>query len=57
MDYRLAMIHPISRIATVVGIGAAPSEQERWYCDAVVPRYCQAVHDLKVGDALNAAFA
>jgi hypothetical protein len=50
------MIHPISRIATVVGIGAAPSEQERWYCDAVVPRYCQAVHDLKVGDALNAAF-
>ena len=56
-DYRLAMIQPISRIATVVGIGAAPSEQERWYCDAVVPRYCQAVHDLKVGDALNAAFA
>jgi Ecdysteroid kinase-like family len=56
-DYRLAMVHPISRIITVVGIGGAPSEQERGYCNVLVPRYCRAAHDLKVGEILNAAFA
>ncbi len=45
-DYRLAMLHPVSRIVTAVGIGVVPNEQERGYCDVLIPRYCRAVHDL-----------
>ena len=56
-DYRLAMVHPASRSMTVVGLGAAPSEQERGICDVLIPRYCRAAHELKVGEVLNAAFA
>jgi hypothetical protein len=56
-DYRLAIVLPVSRIVTVVGLGAAPSEQERGYCEVLIPRYCRAAHDLKVGEVLNAAFS
>jgi aminoglycoside/choline kinase family phosphotransferase len=50
-DYRLAMLHPISRIATTVGLGAVPADQERWYCNVLIPRYCRAAHDLAAGAA------
>ncbi len=56
-DYRLAMIQLLSRIVTVVGVGGARGEQERAYCDVLVPRYCHAAHDLKVGEVLQAVFA
>ena len=53
-DYRLAMLHPIARIATVVGLGAVPRAQEAGYCDVLLPRYCRAVHELKVGEVVHA---
>jgi hypothetical protein len=56
-DYRLAMVQPLSRIITVVGIGAASPEVERGYCEVVVPRYCQAALDLHVGAMLDATFS
>jgi hypothetical protein len=56
-DYRIAMLFPATRIITIVGIGAAPSEQERGYCDVLLPRFCRAVHELKAGEALNTAFS
>jgi hypothetical protein len=55
-EYRLAMLHPLSRIVTVVGIGAASAEQERGYCEVLVPRLCRAIHDLKVSEVLQRAF-
>ena len=53
-DYRLALLQPIARIATVVGLGAVPREQEAGFCDVLLPRYCRAVHDLRVGKVLEA---
>jgi hypothetical protein len=45
-DYRLAMLHPFSRVAAAVGYGVVPDEQEKGYCEMLIPRYCRAVHDL-----------
>jgi hypothetical protein len=56
-DYRIAMLFPATRIVSIVGIGAAPSEQERGYCDVLFPRFCRAVQELEVGEALRAAFS
>ncbi len=55
-DYRLALLLPVSRAMTVVGIGAATEAQARGYCDVIVPRYCQAAHDLQIGDVLHTVF-
>jgi hypothetical protein len=51
-DYRLAMLQRIYRIAAVIGFGALSPEQERRYCDVIVPRYFRAVQDLEAGEAL-----
>ena len=53
-DYRLAMLHPFSRVATAVGYGVVPDEQEKGYCEMLIPRYCRAVHDLGSGDVASA---
>ena len=53
-EYRLAMLHPICRLSSVIGLGAAHAGQLRTWCDVIVPRYCLAVHDLNVGELLNA---
>jgi len=55
-DYRLALLPPASRIITVVGIGATTEAQARGFCDVILPRYCQAAHDLQVGDLLRSVF-
>jgi len=56
-DYRLAMLQPLSRLIAVIGAGVVPPQQERGFCDVLVARYCRAVHDLKVGELLSAAFS
>ena len=53
-DYRLAMLLSFSRVASVVGLGAVPAEQEKGYCEMLIPRYCRAVHDLRSADVANA---
>lgn len=55
-DYRLAMLQPVSRIMSVVGLGGLTEAQTRGFCDVIVPRFCQAAIDLQVGDVLHAAF-
>jgi hypothetical protein len=55
-DYRLAILQPVSRIMSVVGIGAATEAQARRYCDVIVPRFCRAAYDLQVGDVLRVVF-
>ena len=50
-DYRLGMFQEISRLVSVVGVGAVPNELERAYCDVLIPRYCQAVRDLSTADS------
>jgi aminoglycoside/choline kinase family phosphotransferase len=55
-DYRLAMLQPLSRLIAVIGIGVVPPAQEHGFCEVLVPRYCRAVHDLKVGELLSAVF-
>jgi hypothetical protein len=52
-EYRLAMLQPISRVIAVIGAGVVPPEQERGFCEVLVPRYCRAVHDLKVSELVN----
>ncbi len=52
-EYRLAMLHPLARLSSVIGLGAAHSGQLRLWCDVIVPRYCRAVHHLNVGELLN----
>jgi Ecdysteroid kinase-like family len=55
-DYRLALLQPVSRIMSVVGIGGTTEAQTRGFCDVIVPRYCQAAHDLQIGDVLHCVF-
>jgi hypothetical protein len=55
-EYRLAMVQPVSRTIGVVGLGFTTPEQTRACCDVIIPRFCQAAHDLKAGEALRAAF-
>jgi hypothetical protein len=55
-EYRLAMVQPVSRAILVVGLGGTTPEQTRAYCDVIIPRFCQAAHDLKADEALRAAF-
>ncbi len=45
-EYRLAMLQPLARLMTVLGLDAVPPEQEREWCKVLVPRYCRAMHDL-----------
>ena len=53
-DYRLTMLYCVFRVSQPLGIGAVPSEQERGFCDVLIPRYCRSVHDLNGGDVLQA---
>lgn len=54
-DYRLAMLQRLSRLVTVLGLGAVPPGRERAFCEVLVPRYCRAIHDLGVGELLPGA--
>jgi Ecdysteroid kinase-like family len=53
-DYGLAMLPFIARLIAVIGAGVVPPKQERGFCEVLIPRYCRAAHDLKVGDLVNA---
>ena len=53
-EYRLAMLPCIARMIAVIGAGVVPPEQERGFCEVLIPRYCRAAHDLKVGDLVTA---
>jgi len=55
-DYRLALLPPVSRIMTVVGLGATTEAQTRGFCDVIVPRFCRAAHELEIGDVLHTVF-
>jgi hypothetical protein len=52
-EYRLAMFQPITRMIGVIGAGVVPPEQERSFCEVLVPRYCRAVHDLKLSELMT----
>ena len=39
-----------ARLIAVVGAGIVPPEQERGFCEVLVPWYCRAVHDLKLSE-------
>jgi hypothetical protein len=56
-DYRLAMLQPVSRLMSVVGFGVTTEAQTRRFCDVILPRFCQAAHDLQVGDVLHAVLS
>jgi hypothetical protein len=51
-EYRLAMLQPITRMISVIGAGVVPPEQERSFCEVLVPRYCWAVHDLELSELM-----
>ena len=53
-EYRLAMLVAVFRLSAPLGFGAVPGEQEGDFCEVLIPRYCRAVHDLNVGDLLQA---
>ncbi|MEH6452302.1 MAG: oxidoreductase family protein [Psychromonas sp.] len=42
-DYRLSMLYCLARFVIVVGAIGVASEQERIYCETIVPRYIAAV--------------
>jgi hypothetical protein len=46
-DYRIAMLYPLTRISTAVGLGGFPVAQERDECEVLFPRYCRAAQDLE----------
>ena len=50
------MLQPLSRLIAVIDASIVPPMQEHGFCEVLVPRYCRAVHDLKVGELLNAVF-
>jgi hypothetical protein len=51
-DYRLAMLLPPARIATVVGRHPGMGQVKNGFWNSVFPRFCQAVFDLEVADLL-----
>ena len=52
-EYRRALLQGFARLASVIGLGVVPAQQEGGYCEVLVPRYCRALHDLNVGETLR----
>jgi aminoglycoside/choline kinase family phosphotransferase len=52
-DYRLALLVPAARVASSVGSHPGLRTAQGGFWDVVFPRYCQAIHDLAVGDLLQ----
>jgi hypothetical protein len=55
-DYRLALLLPAARIASAIGSQPDPFVIEGGFWNVVFPRYAQAIHDLRVGELLEARF-
>ena len=51
-DYQLPMLYCLSRFVIVVGAVGVASEQDRIYCETIVPRYIAAVADLNADELL-----
>jgi aminoglycoside/choline kinase family phosphotransferase len=51
-DYRLSMLYCLARFVIVIGTVSVSSEQERIYCETIVPRYIAAVVDLNADELL-----